>query len=242
MQRSVTRELLDELPAHAPGAVGSRRDLRRLNTWMGNARTLAQALRSFPIAKAGPVRLVELGAGDGDLLLKVARRLGDDWRGTEATLVDIQDLLSSETRNGFYQAGWKISVTKADAFDWSRSMCGNSPQVVLANLFLHHFQPKELQDLLCRLRQSSDFLVAVEPRRSVLSLIFSRLVRFIGCNSVTQHDAPASVCAGFAGNELSMIWGGTDEDWQISERRAGPFGHLFVARNKSPKRAIAATL
>jgi hypothetical protein len=178
---------------------------------------------------------VELGAGDGDLLLKVARRLGNDWRGTEATLVDLQDLLSSETRNGFHQAGWKVSVAKVDAFDWSRTAGGNCPQVVLTNLFLHHFQSHEIKHLLKAIRQSSDFVVAVEPRRSLLSLVFSRLVCFIGCNEVTRHDAPASVCAGFVGNELSTIWGGTDEDWQLSERRAGLFGHLFVARKRNHK-------
>jgi hypothetical protein len=176
---------------------------------------------------------VELGAGDGDLLLKVARRLGDDWRGTAATLVDLQDLLSTETRNGFHQVGWKVSVAKADAFDWSRTTCGNSAQVVLANLFVHHFQSHEIGHLLKALRQNSDFVVAVEPRRSLLSLLFSRLVGFIGCNEVTRHDAPASVFAGFSGNELSTIWGGTDEDWQLTERRVGLFGHLFVARKRN---------
>ena len=45
MERSLQAELLDELPADDPRAVGSRRDLRRINALMGNARLMARAVR-----------------------------------------------------------------------------------------------------------------------------------------------------------------------------------------------------
>ena len=70
---------------------------------------------------------------------------------------------------------------------------------------------------------------ACEPRRSRFALRASRLLGLIGCNDVTRHDAAASVRAGFAGRELSALW--PDEaGWQIDERPAAPFSHLFVAR------------
>jgi hypothetical protein len=231
MQRYVEPEWLDALPPEAPGAVGSRRDLRRLNACMGSARRIAQALGFVP-SEAQPVQLVELGAGEGDLLLKIARRLGDRWRGTDATLIDVQNLMSAETRVGFHEAGWKVSATKSDVFDWSRTGGGSAQEVVLANLFLHHFHARELERLLGAIKRRSIFFVAMEPRRSPLGLMFSRLVGVIGCNAVTRHDAPASVSAGFAGNELSNIWGAKDREWRLTEQMAGPFGHLFVARKK----------
>jgi len=228
MERIVEPEWLDALPAGDPAAIGSRRDLRRLNACMGSARMLARALRSLG-TDAKPERLIELGAGDGDLLLKVARRLGNSWRGTEATLVDTQRLLSAETSHGFRDAGWKVSELKSDVFEWSRKASTGTREVVVANLFLHHFNSRELAQLLSAIKQRSIFFAATEPRRFLLGLVFSRLVGFIGCNAVTRHDAPASVCAGFAGRELSAIWG-NDGDWHLSERRSGLFGHLFVAR------------
>ena len=82
MIRSLQAELLDDLPADHPGASHSRRDLRRLNTLMGHAGILTNSLKKvFP--KNPPSRLLEIGAGDGDLLLRVARRLSMN-RGSSA--------------------------------------------------------------------------------------------------------------------------------------------------------------
>jgi Methyltransferase domain len=234
MERYVEPEWLDALPPEAPAAVGSRRDLRRLNAWMGSARRIARALQSVP-TETHPVQVVEIGAGEGDLLLRIARRLGGPWRGTKATLIDVQDLLSAERGVEFCEAGWKVSVTKTDVLDWSGTQGASAKEVVLANLFLHHFHARELERLLSAIKRRSIFFVAMEPRRSLLGLLFSRLVGFIGCNAVTRHDAPASVCAGFAGKELSNSWGNNDQEWQLTERRAGPFGHLFVAQKRNLK-------
>jgi hypothetical protein len=236
MNRSVEPEWLDELPAGDPGAMGSRRDLRRLNRWMGNARAMEQALRSFPSA-ARPVRLAELGAGDGDFLLQVARRLGSAWRGTQATLVDLQDLVTAETAGGFTELGWNMNVSSGDVFDWCRQTGAGSRGLILANLFLHHFGSEQLQELLGVIRQRCIFFVAIEPRRSLISLAFSKLVRFIGCNAVTRHDAPASVRAGFFGRELSGLWPGNGE-WITQERRVGPFSHLFAAEKRIPPQTV----
>src|SRR5208283_4278738 len=74
MKRIIEPELLDELPSDDPRAAGSRRDLRRLNTWMRNHAIMADALQTDANGQT-PKRIVELGAGDGDFLLRVARRL-----------------------------------------------------------------------------------------------------------------------------------------------------------------------
>src|SRR6266536_4286482 len=67
VNRRVEPELLDSLPADDPGAVGSRRDLQRLNAWMGHGQLMARALRSA-LDDAAPQQLVELGAGDGEFM------------------------------------------------------------------------------------------------------------------------------------------------------------------------------
>jgi hypothetical protein len=220
--------LLDDLPSADPDAIGSRRDLRLLNKWMGNARTIERALRAFQ-RTADAVALAELGAGDGALLLQVAKRLGASWKGTRATLIDLRDLATPETIRGFCEIGWDVKVSAQDALDWCREGVVENRVVMVANLFLHHFRANELRQLLEAIERRSVFFVAVEPRRSHFSLAFSKLVRFIGCNTVTRHDAPASVHAGFCGNEISRLWPGNGE-WKTQEKRAGPFGHLFVAR------------
>jgi hypothetical protein len=228
MNRWVEPEWLDALPAKDPSAIGSRRDLRRLNKWMGNASIMVQTLGAFS-QRTEPMHLVELGAGDGCFLLSVARLLGPSWKGTQATLVDRQNFMATETVREFGALGWKVEVVACDVFDWCKEGPPQPRCVVLANLFLHHFETASLTELLRGIARRSMLLVAVEPRRSSFALACSRLLWFIGCNNVTRHDAPVSVRAGFSGQELSQLWD-IAAPWALREQPQGPFSHLFVAR------------
>jgi SAM-dependent methyltransferase len=227
MERAVLPEWLDELPPTDPEALASRRDLRRINALMGNARIALRAWRAA-LGERMPRRIVELGAGDGTFLLELARRLGSEARGTEATLIDQQETVSPRTLSEFSKLGWQIRIEKKDVFDWAAETDHGSFDLILANLFLHHLSDEQLVLLLPEVAERTRALVAVEPRRSYGALLYSRLLGVIGCNRVTRHDAPISVRAGFAGFELSRCWpeGG---DWALEERLAGRFSHLFVA-------------
>jgi hypothetical protein len=230
MKRSLEPEWLDELAQTDPRAERSRSDLRRLNRCMGHAQITTRALR--PLKRhAASVRLTELGAGDGSFLLNIARRLGRTWQGTYATLVDKQMLLTDQTSAAFSALGWKVLARTCDVFDWTTEADPAGCPVILANLFLHHFEADRLRLLLTALARNSCFFAALEPRRSLMSLFFSKLVGFIGCNDVTRHDAPASVRAGFRRNELSCLWP-KSSGWILRERSAGPFSHLFVAQKE----------
>ncbi len=116
MLRRVEPEWLDELPAAAPEAIASRGDLQRLNWWMGHAGVFHRALRK--VSPSTPRRVVELGAGDGTFLLRLAAR----WpaRGARITtvLVDRQNLVSAKTRRTFAALGWDVQTVQADVFDW----------------------------------------------------------------------------------------------------------------------------
>jgi hypothetical protein len=230
MERRIDPEWLDELPAEDPGAVGSRRDLQRLNALMGNAGTVAgQLQRVFRSQK--PATLVELGAGDGRLMLGVARRLSIPWRQTGALLVDRQPVVLEEVARGFEELGWTSRWLRADALDLVRQPPTEPWGATIANLFLHHLSEAQLRGMFRDLAKRTRAFIAVEPRRSTFALAASRLVRFLGCNQVTRHDAPVSVRAGFTGRELSALWP-EDGQWRLREGSAGWFSHLFVAERK----------
>ena len=213
-------ELLDELPATDPAAERSRRDLQRVNAWMGNARLIARQL-----VGTSATELVELGAGDGTLLLQIARRLPAG----HATLVDRQTLLAESVAAEFRALGWSVIAVPADAGDWLATATPGAGRVIIANLFLHHFADESLRRLLALIATRAGQFVACEPARNTLARIGAELLSLIGCNRVTQHDARISVAAGFAGHELSALWPGGAE-WRLHETRARLFSHLFVAR------------
>lgn len=230
MERCVKPELLDELQPQDLRAVQSRKDLERVNKWMGNCGVMARALRSRCDGRTGR-RLVELGAGDGRFLLRVARQLSVDWQGTRAVLLDRRKIVSEATRQDFAALGWRTEILEAEALDWLAQPSTPVCHAMLANLFLHHFHEAQLARLLGAAARQARVFITVEPRRSARSLVFSRLLWLIGCNQVTRHDAPASVRAGFAAGELSRLWP-AGAGWELQERPVGWFSHLFIAQRK----------
>jgi hypothetical protein len=277
--RTLHPELLDDLSANDPGAIGSRRDLRRLNTLMGHVTIIARSLKKvFP--NTPPSQILEIGAGDGQLLLRVAQSLSSrkssrciesqlnhnpgsaiqfhplpkgEGRGegeensidrpisisqqipavrppVDVLFIDLKNLLRYETKAEFATLNWRVNSIEADIFNWLKDS-STKTDVTIANLVLHHFTDAQLTLLFSELAEKTRAFVAAEPRRSRWPLICSRLLGVIGCNAITRHDAPVSVRAGFNGRELSALWPRSNE-WELTERRAGLFSHLFVARRK----------
>lgn len=236
MNRIVQPELLDTLPPDDPRAARSRHDLRRVNAWMRNHVIMA---RSLEINGKGspPEQITELGAGDGHFLLSVARTLKSGRPSSPAlapdvkvTLLDLQRNVSAETLAAFARLGWHAETVVADVFDWPKP--SRTGGVVIANLFLHHFEDARLAELLLTISQRAGLFIAIEPRRARWPLFCSRWLWAIGCNKVTRHDAVVSVQAGFSGNELASLWPDKNT-WQLTEQSAGVFSHLFIARKLS---------
>ncbi len=225
----MTPEILDELPASDPRARRSRVDLRRINRIMAAVTWLK---RGLTVAAAGrPRAVVELGAGDGTLALRLARSLGSGWLGTHLTLLDLEPIVTQKTADAIRACGWTLEVVAADALDWLARARPERVGVVFANLFVHHFEGERLARLLAGVAGRADAFVCCEPRRSRFALAGSRLLGLIGCNDVTRHDAVVSVHAGFRGAEIGSAWReAVGSGWLLKENAAGAFSHLFVAR------------
>jgi len=246
LPRVVLPELLDGLAADDQAAQRSRRDLQRVHRAMGTRATLLRALRALPPMRVRTVssahlRVLELGAGDGSLMLGVARSLQGEWPAVALTLVDRLPLLTAATEAQYAMAGWTATAEVVDALDWAARARAEpkaerlAPQgarrwdLIVANLFLHHFKSAELALLLAAVASSSDHFVACEPRRAWLAWAGSHLIGALGANAVTREDAVLSVHAGFRDQELRALWPASAPDWSLSEHAAGLFSHCFVA-------------
>lgn len=245
MDRIVTDETLDGLAEDDPQAIRSRRDLQRIHLFMGTCGLLVQALRSLRAARPtdAPLRVLELGAGDGSLMLGVARVLKGEWPTVELTLLDRQNLVSTTTIANYASLGWVATPKVMDVLDWAAddlSAKETSPQwdVIVANLFLHHFEGDALERLLSAIESRTGRFFACEPHRARLALVASHLTGVIGANAVTREDAVLSVRAGFRGHELSSLWPGCGAQWTLHEYPAGLFSHCFKAeKNDIPSGA-----
>jgi Methyltransferase domain len=226
LMRRVEAETLDHLPEDDPHAIRSRRDLRRVNRIMGNLPILDSLLGASLLRV--PAQIAELGAGDGTLLLRLARRRAREWPGVALTLVDRQDLMSTQTRADFARAGWTVRTDVMDVFDWLEREGHPRYDAVVANLFMHHFEGDALSRQFRGIARITDCFVACEPRRARIALLGSHLVGALGANEVTRRDAVLSVRAGFRDRELSACWPKHD-GWQLGETDARLFSHTFTA-------------
>ena len=133
--------------------------------------------------------------------------------------------------------GWRVFTRVDDVLQWAaddpgRPRTGGVTErwdIVIANLFLHHFEATQLLALLGAVGARSARFFACEPRRAWLPLAGSHLVGALGANAVTREDAVLSVYAGFCASELTALWPAPAAAWRTREYSAGLFSHCFRA-------------
>src|SRR5204863_5491730 len=108
-----------------------------------------------------------------------------------------------ETQQAFRNLNWNVECIDADVLEWLSRPAGQRFDVIVANLFLHHFQEEQLVELFRHAARQTSLFIALEPRRSAWSVTCSPLLRLLGCRPTTRHDALISIRAGFAGRELA---------------------------------------
>lgn len=194
MKRVLTPEILDSLQADDPGAMRSRRDLLRVNAFMGNIRWIIEHLSEHPSI------ISELGAGDGAFI----HRLSHEHPEAEVWAYDLQPKPAYIAK--------RIQWVEGDLLKQPAAGQGG---VLIANLILHHFTDEQLKDLGAFVR-GFDVLIINEPRRSRLPLRLSKLATpFV--NDITRHDMRVSIEAGFIEGEMPELLGLSADQFDIHE-------------------------
>ena len=196
-KRVLVDELLDILPADDPAAIHSRADLRKLNSLMGSYRWFLE--RIGDLAPDGePFRVVELGAGDGTL----AKQIHAEFPNVQFTAID----LAPEPEDWPESYVWR----QGDLFEQGDALQGD---LLIANLFLHHFTEEQLRNL-GKLIGNFRHIATSEPARFWQFHIMAFFANALGINYVTRHDMHVSINAGFRGEELAEALS-FDENWSI---------------------------
>ncbi len=147
-----------------------------------------------------PQGIVELGAGDGSFLHQLRRR--------HPTL----------PLTGFDLAPRPVKLPPDVAWHSGSAFqhVGSWPGAVLvANLFLHHFEVELIQALGQRLQDVRLLLVGEVHRVPDVIRRSGWLNPLLG--EITRHDMEISLTAGFVAGELPTWLGLKDCDWQVHE-------------------------
>jgi len=165
---------------------------------MGNERWVRSQLKKFP--KPAGFGIVEIGAGDGALCSQMARLF------PEAPIA-AYDLAPKPQK-----LDSRVTWHQGDLFEQIPPSNGG---ILVANLFLHHFEKPALA-ALGKWISGFDVFIFNEPDRSQLPHYLGNLINpFI--NRVTRHDMHVSIDAGFTKGEISDFLELDLRHWQIRE-------------------------
>jgi len=212
IRRDIQPELLDLLPQNDPRAVRAREEMCIVNGVMRNHRWIERMVRRH--GQQG-WKMTELGAGDGALSLRLLN--SGLCREEDVQAVD----LIARPSHWPTAAGWHAGDVIAASLPHS--------EIVIANLFLHHFTNQELHSIGSKISPTTRLIIAAEPARLWIHRLLGRLLCEVAeLNDVQTHDMQLSIRAGFRGKELGLALGLGDE-W-LMQVQMHPLGaYRFIA-------------
>lgn len=179
-------------------------DISTFNRWLGGHRSLIRAFERalHHVPKAGPLRVVDVGCGNGDGLRALARWAEKKPLELELYGVDANPTIVNIARSE--SKGYAINYVVGDAF--GSELQALEPDVVVANQFFHHFTSPELHRYLPLLLRETRALVMCDLHRHTLAhLGFAVLARLVGASSIARDDGLVSIRRGFVRRDLQEL-------------------------------------
>ncbi|HZT69498.1 MAG TPA: methyltransferase domain-containing protein [Terriglobia bacterium] len=201
MLRVPSKEWLDEDIGEPAEICRSFDDLWRINRWLGGVSGCLHLLDRY-FARRGnrPVRILDVGAGDSRLAAHLRAELARRHIPAEFVALDRR---ANHLKNG-NPSSEGVRKVAADVF--SLPFRNGSFEVVICNLFLHHFSGREAEELLCRMGAiASEAVLINDLERHVLPYVFIRLAWPFARSRITRHDGAASVRQAYTKDELEAL-------------------------------------
>jgi 2-polyprenyl-3-methyl-5-hydroxy-6-metoxy-1,4-benzoquinol methylase len=209
------RILRPELLESAGSTLAERnlRDIARINRWFGGHRALLRVLKNL-VHRQEAFSILDVGAGSGDMGRCIRRRF------PKASVVSL-DHRSFHLRNA---PGPRVA---GDAFQLP--FLPNSFDFVLCSSVLHHFPNRQVIELIAELRGfARRSLIVLDLERHALAFNFLPMTRSLfGWSTLTVHDGPVSVAAGFRPDELARLAFAAGAD-DVALRRHWPWFRISV--------------
>ena len=191
-------EALDSSTCDAALARTTLAEIARSNTMFGGRAAVVYGVHQLLRGDAarGGIRILDVGAGSGDVLAYLVRRQGvpvtpiaADWHREAVKLCAARDLLAV--------ACDARQLPLADA----------AVDVVVASQLLHHFNPPAAQRLVRELDRVARLGVVVADlhRARTADLWFRMGSRLLNFHEVTRHDGLVSLRRGFTKRELEGL-------------------------------------
>jgi SAM-dependent methyltransferase len=197
-------ELLDAGAGDEADAMKNLLEMARLNRYLGGVRAITCHL--FPLLKAlsHPVTILDVGTGSGFLLSIIARWAIRNQRIVRLVGLDLsgRNLTVAQTHGTL---GRTISLLRADAR--CLPFPNSSVDYIISTLFLHHFNPPEMVELL-RLSYAKaryGLLMSDLVRGELPYLAFKLIQPAFARHPFTRYDGALSIRRAYIPAEISVL-------------------------------------
>jgi SAM-dependent methyltransferase len=204
-QRERRPELMDQ-PGLDPGEhARALRGLGRINrASRSDAILWPWIARVAEESRQGPVRVLDLACGGGDVAIALARRAAASGLDVRIEGCDLSAVAVEFAARAAQRAGVPVRFAVLDALS---DPIPDGCDVVACSLFLHHLALEQAESLLRKMAAAAGRLVLVND------LLRGRLgyaLAWTGCrlfsrSAVVHHDGPASVRAAFTMQEMAAL-------------------------------------
>ena len=178
--------------------------LRRVNFLSNSAGILWPAIRTLAMQKSGPLRLLDIGSGGGDVLVGLWRRARRADIALECEGADISDTALEHGRHLARRAGAPIAFRRLDAL---AEPLPPGFDIIASSLFLHHLAEADAVRLLHKMKAGAGRLVLVNDlTRSRLGYMAAWCgTRILSRSPIVHVDGPLSVRAAFTIAEMGRL-------------------------------------
>ncbi len=203
MNRSYTKELLDEDDIPFEHIKKNMQELETINTLLGGHRITIKGLKEL-IGNRKQIHICEVGCGGGDNIKAMIKWCGDKKIQASFTGIDIKETCIDYAREnlaGNDNIHWIHSDYKDVHFE-------NKPDIIFSSLFCHHFIDEELSDIVRWKMENSKlgFFINDLHRNPIAFYSIKLLTRFFSSSYLVKNDAPLSVQRGFSKKDWLNIF------------------------------------
>lgn len=204
--RSTATEIMDDFDLRGPELADALGSIARLNRVLGGNRLTMQAVEDIVAQRnmPGPVRILDLGCGNGDMLRTLAvlaKKKKYEFRmmGIDANAFTVQNATSLSASYP------EIRYRCADLLDPDLAL--EDCDIILLTLTLHHFSEQEILALLERSASSARLAIVVNDlqRSRIAYLLFGWISKLFRLNPMNDTDGKLSILRGFKKKDLVQL-------------------------------------
>ncbi len=196
---------MDDLACDGEVVFQTLRELDVINRWLGGNAVTVQAVRKIwkNIPNGQTISIADLGCGGGEMLRIISALAEKENRKVKLIGFDANPHIVEYARSHSTKHP-TISFETLNVF--SQAFQKQKFDLVLATLFIHHFNETELITLFSSLKKQSSAIIVNDIHRHPLAYHSIRLLtRLYSRSAMVKFDAPLSVMRAFKKNELRQM-------------------------------------